>query len=177
VVGLAGYIKGNTTWLCRCDCGQLFLSRTITVANRPTTCGCRGKGVQKHGGSYLPEYVPWMKMLKFHGDQICKRWRDFKAFRADVGRKPKERGYGIVRLDRSKPYGPGNVKWVREPRRRPKLYTLRGESLTLREWSERLGVTYEGLRRRILKCQRDGVDVSQALAAPADTFSPNRRAT
>jgi hypothetical protein len=42
---------------------------------------------------------------------ICKAWRDdIEAMAADVGLPPV--GYSLIHLDKTKWYGPGNVKWL-----------------------------------------------------------------
>ena len=42
---------------------------------------------------------------------ICKAWRDdIEVMAADVGLPPV--GYSLIHLDKTKWYGPGNVKWL-----------------------------------------------------------------
>jgi hypothetical protein len=31
VLGLAGYVRGYTVWLCQCKCGKRFLARTVAL--------------------------------------------------------------------------------------------------------------------------------------------------
>jgi hypothetical protein len=142
----------------------------ISSRTRPTGCGCAGKGVHHHGGSHSLEYANWHYLWRYHRERKCERWRDFKKFRADMGPKPKKL-YVVGRLDRSKPYGPGNCKWMTRKQaqmgKRAKLYTFRGESLPMKDWAKRIGITLERLRQRMLKCRRYGVEISQALEAPA----------
>jgi hypothetical protein len=111
VEGFAGFLGPRTTWLCRCVCGRQFITRGNGVAHRPISCGCAGRGVQHHGGSYLPEYNQWRSLRLHHPDKICERWQDFETFRKDMGPKPKK-FHVIGRFDRLKPYGPGNCKWM-----------------------------------------------------------------
>lgn len=44
------------------------------------------------------------------GIRICERWRDFKKFVKDVGRKP-SRAHTLDRVNSDGNYEPGNVRW------------------------------------------------------------------
>jgi hypothetical protein len=87
--------------------------------------------------------------------------------------------YVIGRFDRSKPYGPDNCKWMTRRQahmgKGAKLISFRGESLPRKDWAKRIGITVERLRQRMRKCQRYGVDISQALSTPAGETMPCTR--
>jgi hypothetical protein len=175
VIGFAGFLKGIPTWLCRCNCGNLFLARSLALEHRPHGCGCQNRGAQKHGGSFLPEYGSWRKLLTNHPERVCKRWRSFTKFRSDVGKKPKG-DYVLGRRDRTKLFAPGNAGWMTRKEahqgKGAKLYTHAGRSLSLREWADRIGISRERLRQRIAKCHRYGADISEALRTPAGQMMP-----
>jgi hypothetical protein len=159
VVGLAGFIDKQAAWLCRCNCGKLFVSRSLTIMHKPTGCGCGDRKLQRHGGTKKLEYISWLYLRRMHRQEICERWLKFKAFAADMGPRPST-DYSLRRIEISKPYAPGNVEWRIKGGRTAKTLTHAGRTLTLKQWAARLGITYERLRRRY------GVDISQALTTP-----------
>jgi len=173
-VGFAGYLNGNSAWLCKCKCGKLFITRTINILHRPTACGCGGGTMQRHGASGTPENDSWRVMLATYPNDVCERWKTFTKFRADMGRRPN--GYVLSRRDRSKPYAPGNAVWVTRSQamkgKKCTRLTYHGKSLSMREWAVQIGISYERLRQRINKCERYGADISEALSTPAGKAMP-----
>lgn len=137
----------------------------------------------KHGGVTTPEYLAWGAMKErcyvpshkefknygARGIAVCDEWRDsFAAFIRDVGHKPTP-SHSLDRIDNNGNYERSNVRWAtkldQSLNRRPvRRYRHEGETLTLREWSERTGLKYETLRMRILRL---GWNVDRALRQPA----------
>ena len=130
----------------RCDCGTL---KQVNVSNlrRSLTqsCGCLHREATKasnstHGQTDTPEYQAWTDAKarcynpankRFYaygarGIRMCRAWRnDFEAFFAHIGPRPKGR-YSLDRIDNSKGYRPGNVRWatiLEQARNRRKKYT------------------------------------------------------
>jgi hypothetical protein len=167
VLGLAGYVRGYTVWLCRCNCGKRFVTRTVTLRHRKTGCGCADGRNQRHGHSESIEYSIWRRLRNDHRAQLCKRWQVFANFLKDMGPRP-GRSHFLVRVDRGKPYSKSNCKWSNQKRGKwGKLYSFSGEHLTLTEWAERLGMSRHGLEKRIKKCEQRGVPIEQAFATTA----------
>jgi hypothetical protein len=131
VIGFGGHDKdGHAKWQCRCDCGSNcnirggYLRRGLS-----SSCGCFHKEqlIQRsttHGMSKSPTYICWLAMknrcdnpsqqsYKRYGAigiKICKRWRSFENFLADMG----ERLPGTT-LDRKNVLGnyePQNCRWA-----------------------------------------------------------------
>jgi hypothetical protein len=117
--------------LWRCDCGNETSVALTRVRNGYTqSCGClvaetSQETNRKHGRRYTPEYSSWQSM-KWRcldpnnkdfprwggaGVTIWPEWVDsFERFFADVGPRPK--GTTLDRIDGTRGYEPGNVRWA-----------------------------------------------------------------
>jgi hypothetical protein len=114
-----------------CDCGKKFEARGDCVRRGTTTsCGCVRSRVQRerdrtrHGMIGTPTYKSWQNMVSrctlpsspsygrygARGIKVCKRWRTFENFLADVGVRP-EGEYCIGRINHDDDYKPGNARW------------------------------------------------------------------
>ena len=96
------------------------------------------------------------KDYKYYGGKgisVCARWsikggQGFRNFAEDMGERPK--GYTLDRIDRSKNYSPDNCRWA-TPLEQVKnrgistSITYNGETLSVTEWSSRLGINREVL--------------------------------
>ena len=86
---------------------------------------------------------------------VDESWKKFKNFYQDTYPTYKL-GLRLCRLDKSKPFGPNNFEWVENLKlAQTKLnvitLTYKGETKTLREWSEEYGMSFNGLRQRYHK--------------------------
>ena len=90
------------------------------------------------------------------GIKVCKEWENsFECFLNDMGRIPGD-DYSIERINIAEGYCPENCKWIpmrEQPvnRRTTLWYTYNGETLTLKEWSRKLGIKYDTLRARVVR--------------------------
>lgn len=134
------------------------------------------------GSSRSPEYVCWCDLkarclnentsnFKDYGGRgigIDSRWvNDFRAFLNHVGKRPSSK-HSIERIDNMKGYVPGNVRWAtkkeqqRNTRKNVRV-TFRGETRSLIEWCELLGLEYSTIRQRI---KNYGWTAEEALSTP-----------
>lgn len=167
------------------SCGCLRRERLEAVYARNSA---EGTG---HGLSKRPEYSIWAAMLNRcrnprvrgyanyggRGIKVCDRWASsFPAFFEDMGPRP-GRGYEIDRKVNDGGYEPGNCRWATKleqaiNRRTNRRVEWNGETLTMREWSSRLGIPSATLRRRIDR----GWTLERAFSETVDISRRNGRA-
>lgn len=135
-----------------------------------------------HGMRYSPEYQSWLNMKarchnKNHprypewggkGISVCKEWRsDFLAFYREIGPRPGD-GYSVDRIDGSKGYEPGNVRWAtatEQSENRPSWINaieFNGVSKSLSAWARDIGISRGSMRDRL----NNGWSIEQALTTP-----------
>ena len=134
-------------------------------------------------GQQTPEYRAWCDMIQRttnprcqqyarygeRGVSVCECWRkSFRAFLADVGRRPGP-GYSLDRYpDQRGNYEPGNVRWAsrveqNRNRKNVRIVVIDGVSQTLPEWIEQLGIPASTVHSRI----KLGWTVKRALLTPS----------
>lgn len=145
-----------------------------------------GERSVKHGhsrqGNRRPEYGVWLtmrnrcsnpKVEKYplyggRGIKVCNRWLGedgYANFIADMGPRPK--GCSIERDDPNGDYEPQNCRWASPKEqanntRRNHVIEWKGESLTVAQWSERIGIAGTTILFRLKK----GWTVEEALTRP-----------
>lgn len=164
--------RGNTRWLCRCDCGT-EKPMSLSSLMRVKSCGClSGKLISQskitHGMRNTREYRIWAsaktrcfnsrcKSFPHYGGRgitMCDAWRDsFYVFLKDMGTCPD--GHEIERVNNDGNYEPSNCRWAtrteqaRNKRRTPQV-THNGETLSLKEWAAKTGIHYGTLMSRFV---------------------------
>ena len=142
----------------------------------------------KHGeakrvkGSRSRLYVVWCHMIERcnnphfqsfanyggRGIQVCEEWRNsFVAFREWALANGYDNMLTLDRIDNDGNYEPSDCKWSTNKeqsnnRRTNRRLTYRGETKTMTQWAETIGVSPATFKRRIYK----GWSVSKAIETP-----------
>ena len=122
-------------WNCLCDCGNSLVVRgDCLISGNTSSCGClyqeTRNGMHKHGHcsdwTITAEYRTWIAIKQrcfnpknagynYYGGSgivMCKEWAEnFEVFFKYMGAKPSTK-HSIDRLDNTKGYEPGNVRWA-----------------------------------------------------------------
>lgn len=162
-------------YLCRCVCGKekAIHGTSLHAAKKggrggSKSCGCmRSKRLSEiqttHGQSGTQVYKVWSEMVRKHlygkdGIPVCCRWlgrSGFQNFLSDMG--PRPQNGRITRKNLNSGYEPSNCFWdVDLPYT---LVTVRGETMTMREWACKAGITVKIVGDRI----RAGWSVEDAV--------------
>lgn len=163
-------------WLCKCDCGKSVTTKLASLrCGKTKSCGCSRRGVKhnrKPSGRPLlkgtPEYNAWLniksrcskKSAKSYanyggrGIRVHPSWiNDFAAFLSHIGPRPSA-SHSIDRIDNDGDYEPGNVRWAtrkEQTRNKRNNYrvTWRGETRTLTDWAQAVGISRSTLEYRL----------------------------
>lgn len=181
--------SGHHHWICLCQCGNVVVRAHFNLLRKvikDQSCGCTRQepsshGNFTHGGRQRPEYVTWCGMKQRcsnpnrigyadyggRGITVCERWREsFEDFYVDMGPRPSTK-HSLHRIDNDGNYEPGNVVWAdrktqANARRSSRLLTFNGETKTISQWSESIGVEAYVISLRL----QYGWSVDDALTMP-----------
>lgn len=87
------------------------------------------------------------------GIVVCERWiNDYDAFYSDMGECPND--MSLDRIDPNGNYEPNNCRWATQKQqsnnqRRSRKLSIGGETLTITEWAEKIGIRADTLFGRI----------------------------
>lgn len=185
VVKFLYHKRPHNYMLCRCQCGKEGVVTSNHLRKRRSlSCGClrrEARNAIKYWAAGTPEYSVWRgicrrcgnpdpryKYYNGRGIEVCQEWRNnFDVFYRDMGPRPTA-AHTIERKDNYKGYSPDNCVWatrIQQARnRRNQLWvTFKGQTLSLAEWAERLGLNYARVHQRIRTL---GWDHAKALTTP-----------
>lgn len=188
VLGVKVAVWGSgtrTRVVCRCPrCGNPFEADEKKVRSGHTASCC--SHTRQNNLSRSLTYRSWQSMMqrcynskiknyKIYGAKgviVWPPWHDFLMFLRDVGERP-GLGYTIDRIDNTRSYEPGNVRWATHVEqmnncsRNVKL-EYDGEYKTLAEWCRTLHLPYSAIHARLTA----GWSVKDAFAKP---LRPDKR--
>lgn len=188
VIGIAGRDNHRQViWRCRCDCGKEANVRGYSLRSGNTqSCGCladerRAETHRKHGGTHTRLYRIWggMKARCFspnepcypyyggRGIKVCDEWLSFETFQTWAISHGYRDDLTIDRINVNGHYEPSNCRWAtlkvqQNNKRSNRVIEFNGESRTLQEWAEAIGINHSTLIERI---ERWG-SVEEALTIP-----------
>lgn len=121
--------------------------------------------------------TPSNNSFKYYGGKgiaVCERWSDYRDFAADMGPRPER--HTLDRIDSTKGYSPENCRWatVQEQNSHKgdtQLHTLNGDTLPLKQWARRVGLSYQVLYNRVTKLR---IPLADALTLPVGRGSTLR---
>lgn len=170
--------------ICQCECGSP--PRPVRIdgltSGAVLSCGCiRRESALTHGMTGHLGYLRWRHMMDRcynprnpaypnyggRGITVCADWHDVATFISQLPDGYFD-GAELDRIDNDGDYRPGNVRWATRTenannRRSIRLLTFRGETLSMRDWSRRLGIEERLIHSRICKL---GWSVDRALTEP-----------
>lgn len=169
---------------CVCSCGNAKKVNVYNLMRGKSTmcvpCAMAAK-VTKHGLSKTAEYQIW-KAIKARcynpshknfadyggrGIAICSKWINApESFIKDMGKRP-SKAHSIDRIDHNGDYSPDNCKWATQKEqmqntRRNIVLEYSGESKTVAEWAEKIGIKESTIYHRIAA----GWGCDKALSTP-----------
>ena len=121
-------------------------------------------------GGRTPTYRSWQNMIcrctqpsspafkhyQKRGITVCRRWRQFENFLADIGERPE--GMTLDRKDNAGDYEPSNVRWATKLQQANNRITnvrfiYEGHSYTLANLARETGQSKDILRNRLCRCK------------------------
>lgn len=176
-------------WVCMCDCGKNCEVRANDLLRGKTnSCGCLKRDTRitmnlTHGGKHTRLYNIWIAMLERTGNKnssnyhnyggrgiaVCEEWKnDFEQFRNWATSHGYREDLTIDRIDVNGDYCPENCRWATKKEqangtRRNIKIEYKGQTLTLSQWAEKIGINRYTLRNRIFVY---GWSVEEAFETP-----------
>lgn len=169
-------VNGKIAWLCKCDCGnEKTVIGNYLTGGTTKSCGCLGKESKKKPKRYTHKlsksriYREYHSMIKrcsenYHcrntyydkGITVCSEWIGENGFQNFYDWSMKN-GYAenltLDRKDNDKGYSPENCRWttmkVQQNNKSNNVYIeYMGETKTMKQWCEILGLNYGMVKRR-----------------------------
>lgn len=162
-VEIIGKNRYGNIWRCQCDCGEETAVVLARLGKSTNSCGCLAADNTRnrsrtHGATMTKEYRSWQQMRSRSkpqheaseryaekGIRVCDRWdSSFTDFLKDVGYAPSPE-HTIDRLDNTKGYEPGNVRWATDAEQNQNkgdnlVFVSGGRAMSKSEWGREFGL-------------------------------------
>lgn len=186
-------------WKMQCSCGRMFISQPSETSGRCRDCGYKFLSSKftihnespRSGRNASRIYNIWVSMKSRcnnknnpvymlyggRGISVCDEWNEFKAFKEWAMNNGYSDQLTIDRINVNGNYEPDNCRWATQKeqcrnKRDNHYLTFQGETKTLIEWSELVGIRQETIRHRI---NDYGYTVEEALTLrPGELRSANK---
>lgn len=179
VIKQAGKKNNKITWLCKCDCGNEKIVKGIDLKRQHVkSCGCLKKELvpksKIHGKRFTRLYAVWNSMKQRCGNpknkgyknyggkgiKVCGKWAnsfvEFYNWAIENGYNENLSGNDctIDRININGDYEPNNCRWVDKKiqannKSNNHFITYRGETGTVAQWEEKLGIDSRALYQRL----------------------------
>lgn len=163
-------------WICKCECGNISTVQSYDLTRNKTIscndCGNKriGEKNKKHDSYKIRLYRTWSnmktrcnnsnyEMYKSYGGKgikVCEEWNEFIVFKDWALNNGYKENLTLDRINNDKSYCPENCRWAtmkvqQNNRTNNNMITFKGETLTMKQWSEKLGILYTTIQRRMKK--------------------------
>lgn len=182
---------------CECDESKIIIVRGVSLRSGHTkSCGCLHREAVSAAnfvhGDTTSKGNKRLRSIWFHmiercentevkeyknyggrGISVCPEWKDYIGFKDWAINNGYDKSLTLDRIDTNGNYGPDNCRWTDRKTqanntRRNKWLTYNGETHTMAEWAEIVGMPYDRLNSRLFR----GWPIEKALSTPVG----NRRA-
>lgn len=177
------------TWECICSCGKtVYVRGSMLRSGRQKSCGCYSAN-QAHDRAFKHGFCDKERLYRVwglmrnrcnnpksshydlyggRGVRVCDEWDSYLNFREWALNHGYNDSLTIDRIDPDGDYCAENCRWVSQKvqcnnKRNNHYITYNGETKTMSEWSDYLGISYHVIRNRINKY---GWSVERALTTP-----------
>lgn len=169
--------NGRIMWLCKCDCGNYHRTSSKYLLNGDSTsCGCRRTEILKkqseltatHRMTGTRIHGIWLGMkhrcenpknssYKNYGGRgikVCAEWQTFINFYNWSITNGYAEDLTIDRINNDGNYEPSNCRWIDRKSqsnntRKNHYLTYKGQTKSMSEWADIIGINYSTLRARI----------------------------
>lgn len=180
----------NRLWKIRCECGTVFIAQPSDSNGRCRACGYKYLSEEhthhgespSHSRKATRLYTIWSNMRSRcntpsrpdyahyggRGITVCDEWKNYVAFKEWALSNGYADNLTLDRIDVNGNYEPLNCRWATqsEQMRNTRVnvpITHNGETKTMAEWSEKSGIPYGTLKRRV---NDYGFSAEEALSLP-----------
>lgn len=176
-------VGNRSTWHCVCECGnEVDVSEYNLLHGKYKSCGCITKerlaskgftNTKLHGvWAGMKSRCSYNKHIDYEwyqakGITVCEEWKNsFKTFHDWAMTHGYKEGLSLERIDNNKGYCPENCRWATPKEQANNRstninITYNGETKTLKQWAESLGINYHCLYARV---RTKGIPFEEAIA-------------